>query len=323
MIALQNQIRAAFPRELAAIAQRARSRKHDPRAACLIPRGFEKWERIARGEEAQRIAEGVRKYHHRWRRCPTLDQWVEQVYCAGFGMADAGAAATRPLGPTDALGGVGTVVGYLQGELGITTATGVSGWAAQLGGTTLDASQGTGGQQPVYAALDSTIWSRSTVRGDGSNDVLNTAWNPPAPGTTPTWVRTVMSRNADAASATLFASSGTSFILYRDTSTTMRAFNTTNTSQITVALTTWFRTETLFNNATTDYLKIGATSVTGVNTGNTDPAGFRFFASTSAGATPGNYSLQKVLVLNAAPTALQKAILDEMDRRYYNGNIAL
>jgi hypothetical protein len=325
-LALQNQIRAAFPREIAAIAQRSRSRIHDPRAAGLTPRGFEKWERIARGEEAQHVANEVRARNPRWRRDSTLDQWVERVYCAGFGMADAGAIAARPLGVTDALSGTSTIVGSLQGELGVTTATGVSAWASQLGGTTLDVTQGTGANQPLLTTLDATIWARSTVTSDGSNDVLNSAWNPPAPGTTPSWIRCVAKRISQLADS-MYAGTSTSTLRFAGNGAAQTALATNGTTSTSVALTTgtWYRTECLFaNSAAADYLKIGAnTTGTGTAFGNGDPASWRLFASTSAAANPGNYAMQKVLVLNAAPSSLQKAILDEVDRRYYNGNISL
>ena len=322
-LALRNQIRAAFPRELDAISRRARSRLHDPRAPSLAPQGFEKWERIARGEEAQRIVEIVRG-DTRWIGDPRLDQWVERVYCSSMGIGAAGAAAARPLGPVDVLGGSSTIVGYVQGELGISTATGVSGWLSQIGGSTLDFSQAGTTQQPVYTANDSTLWGRSTVKGDGTNDVLNSAWNPPAPGTTPSWMRCVVNRVTDVANGTLFAGTSTITLRFARTGSTL-VVNTNGTSSTTRTMTiaTWYRTESLFNNATSDYLKVGASSTTGTNTGNGDPASWRLFATSTGGVNPGNFSLSKLLVCNANPTDLQKALFDGIDRSFYNGNISM
>lgn len=325
MSALQNQIRGAFPRELDAISRRARSRCHDPRALALAPRGFEKWERLARAEEAQRIAEIVRR-DARWIGDPQVDQWVERIYCMSFGLEAAGAAAAMPLGPLDVLGGSSTVVGYVQGELGITTATGVSAWASQIGGSTLDFSQAGTTQQPVYTANDSTLWGRSTVAGDGSNDVLNSAWNPPAPGTTPSWIRCVANRVTDVAAGTLFAGTSTTTLRFaRSNATLVLITNGTSSSTRTMTIATWYRTEAMFaNSATVDYLKVGSSNTgVGTATGNGDPATWRLFSTSTAGANPGNYSLSKLLVLNAEPTALQKALFDGIDTAFYNGNITM
>ncbi len=326
MIALQNRIREAFPRELQAIGARARSRLHDPQAPKLVPRGLEKFERVARGEEAHRVIEIVRQRAPHWRRDSRLDQWAERVYCATFDMCQAGgAAAVIPLGPIDVLGGASTIVGYLSASLGITIATGVSAWASQYGGTQLDASQASGTLQPAYNTNDATIWGRPTVASDGSNDTLDTAYNPGLPSTNPLWMRTVAVRRADAASDTLYcATNAARMIVVRSSTTQVASSNGISGPAVTMTTGVWYRLENLFNNSTTDYLKVGANVGTGTNLGNNDPPGvFRLFAQAAVGTNSGAFSAQRFLMTTVEPSALQKALFDAIDVRSYNGNITL
>lgn len=319
--ALQNQLRAEFARELDAISRRSRDKRFDPRARMMVPRPFEKWERLARAETAQRVVEAVLR-DKLWVPDRALDQWVEHVYHMGIGINEASAAAGDELGPRDVVSG-SSIVGGLDAGSGISLATGVSAWAAYIGGTTLDVTQGTGGLQPAYTANNSSIWGRPTVGADGSNDYLLGTWNPPAPGTTPSWFRFVANRTVDITNGELFGTgTGSGMRCLRITATQVRCSNGTNGPSVTMAVATWHRDEILFNNNTTDYLKVGSNNGTGTNLGNTDPSAFALFAQTN-GTNPGAYSIQKVLVCNAEPTALQKALFDGMDTCFYNGNITL
>lgn len=324
---LDNQIRATFSRELDAIESRKRSGIHDPRAETLVPRAFETWERISRAEEAQRVVEVVLR-DKLWAPDPRLDQWVESVWCMPFGLVSAGAAAAIPLGPLDVITD-GSIVGYLQGELGITIATGVSAWASQIGGTTIDLTQGTGANQPAYTANNATLWARSTVTGDGSNDEIgSTTWDPPTPGTTPTHFRAIAARQSRIASAaSCWCGSASTRIAFREAATvgSVRAFNGTNSADVVMTEDQWYRVNLGFNNsAVTDALIVGSNTSGAAALGGSIPvAGFHLFASSAIGATPGNFSIQKLLIRNVLPTALESALLDGIDTRFYNGNIML
>ena len=321
--ALQNRLREKYARELDALGRRQRSRLDDPRAAMLVPRGLEKWERVARGEAAQRVIDWVLR-EKRWAPDSRLDQWVERVYCSATGMnMPAGAAGAEPLGPLDVLSG-SSIVGYLQGELGITIATGVSAWASQISGTTLNMAQATTTRQPVYTANDATIWARSTVTSDGVDDTMASGWTFPAPGTTPSFIRCVANRVTDIVNGTLFG--GNSNLVcrcLRGSATQIRNNDANNGPLVTMTVNTWYRTEHLFVNSTSDYLKVGANTGTGTDTGNNTSSAWRLFGVSGAATSPGNYALQKLLVCNANPTALQKALLDGIDSSFYNGNISL
>lgn len=314
--ALHNQVRAQFARELDAIGKRARSRLHDPRAARLEPRPFTRAERLSRAEEAQRVVDLIIR-EKLWTPDRALDQWVERVYCAGFGMAEAGASAAATIGVLDVVSSA-NVVGSLQADLGITLATGVNGWASQIGGTTLDATQGTGGNQPAYDTTHALFWGRPAVTGDGSNDYLNTSWDIPATGTSPTYQRVVASR----------ASWGTNLRLTNGlsirggaASETIRAIANVLGSDIAMANGAAYRIELLCNNSASDYMKVGSTQVT-ENLGSANPAaGAYALLATTTGTFASTYSISKLLALNVGPSALQRALLDGIDRVYYNGLI--
>lgn len=318
--ALSNRVKAEFGRELHATRARAMSRLHDPSAASVLFRPFEKCERLARAEEAQSIVEIVRR-DPQWRRDARLDQWVERIWCTTTGGAAAsGATGAQSLGPVDVLGGASTIVGYLQGELGITISTGVSAWASQIGGTTLDMAQATGANQPAYSANNALFWGRATVTGDGSNDFMTNAWDPAAPATTPAYLRFATSRSTHVLSARLTAGFGT---VGGSVADTMRASLSSTGNNVAMSLNTLYRVEVLFTNSASDYFNCGSAGTTGAR-GNTDvAAGAVSIFATSAGAGPSTHSISKMLVLNAGPSTLQRALLDAIDSRFYNGNISL
>lgn len=319
-LAVHHRVRDTYAQELYNIQQRLRSKDHDPRAPRLEPRPFEKWERLLRAEEAQRVVGGMLR-DKLWCPDPKLDQWVEHVWCMDAGMAAANAAGSAPpIGPNDVLGAAGTIIGFITAELGITIATGVSAWATQLGSAVFDHVQGTAGAQPAFSAADATIWGRATVTGDGTSDFMTNTWDPPTPGTTPAWFRFVFKPITFAANRRLVGGLG---VIQAGAVNQMRCTNGTNGGLVAAALGTWSRAEALFNNSTTDYLKIGSTTSTGTNFGNTNVAANAVQLFAGGSTNFGNYALRKWMICNAEPTALQKAILDGMDNYLYNGNITL
>lgn len=321
--AVQNFVRDKYARELDALSRCARSRLHDPASVMMVPRGLEKWERIARAEAAQRVVEWVLR-EKRWAPGTGLDQWVERIYCSAGSMnIPAGGAAGIPLGPSDVIATT-DIVGYLQGELGITIVTGVSAWASQIGGSTLSMAQATTGKQPAYSANNATVWGRSTVTADGTDDTVASGWTFPAPLTTPSWIRTVSNRVTDITNGTLFGGASNAVCrCLRGSATEVRNNDLTNGPLVTMNVNTWYRTEHSFVNSTADYLKVGANSNTGTDTGNGTSSSFRLFGVGATPTSPGNYAVQKFLVCKITPSALQRALLDGIDSSFYNGNIAL
>jgi hypothetical protein len=287
----------------------------------LVPRPYEKWERFARAEEAQRIADLIVR-EKLWTPGRALDQWVERVWCIGSGMAEAGAAATCPLGVLDVVSAA-NVIGYLQADFGISLATGVSAWASQIGGVTLDMAQGTGANQPAYSANDATLWGRPSVTGDGSNDFMTNTWNPDPPGTTPSWFHFIFKPITWLANKRFIGGIGVG--VQAIATPQMRNSNGTNGGTVSPVLNTWNRGEALFNNTVGDYLIAGARAgiATGTNTGNTNVAANAVQLFAGGGTNNGNMACNRLLIMNADPTALQKAIFDGLELAHFNGNITL
>ena len=71
----------------------------------------------------------------------------------------------------------------------------------------------------------------------------------------------------------------------------------------------WRRVEMLYNNATSDYLKAGSVSVTGVNTGNLGNGGGLNIGKGS-GATFGTFSWVEMVEMIRNPSAGEKTALD-------------
>jgi hypothetical protein len=66
-----------------------------------------------------------------------------------------------------------SIVSWYRADLGVTTATGVSNWADQVGSN--DLSQATGAAQPTFNASDADFNSNPSMTFDGSDDILGNA----------------------------------------------------------------------------------------------------------------------------------------------------
>lgn len=198
-------------------------------------------------------------------------------------------------------------------------------WTDQSSGG-FNATQSTGSKQPTLntAALN----TRNTLSFDGVDDVLQLAtWNPPAPGTTNMWFFMVFRQRTFTNGDSIFGGGNSSRVrLYQaTTSPNLQAINTTNSTAVTTAtLNSWFRGEVLFNNATTDYLKVGSTSVTGINLGNTDIAvGAYTIGGTSTAAGFADIEVACIGCWNGEPTAGEKTSLNSWVTSYYGAGVGV
>lgn len=230
-----------------------------------------------------------------------------------------------PPGPLDPLSIITskTPFFYLNADLGVTIGTGVSAWADQSGNGN-NFTQATGGKQPAYNATDSNFGSRGSVTGDGSDDFISTTWNPPAPGTTPIWFFAVF-RQIGYTNGVYIMAGGNQIlgIAQLGTSPQMKILNTTaTTANGGAVIGTATRLEALFNNSTTDYLKLGSTSTTGVNSGNGDGGSYTLFAR-NTGSGPSNSAIACVGAWNGEPTSGEKALLGAWVTSYYGSGVAV
>lgn len=299
----------------------------DDRAPRMVWRPFERWERIARGEAADRLVMWALAAH-RADRLPKalglhdvrwLDRWVDRVYTASHGgVSPAGIGADGTITPVDIFSGDSTFQSWHRSDIGVTTSTGLSQWRAAYGGhPTWTASQATGGLQPTVATNDATLFGRTTFTGDAVDDYMNTGFNPPPPATTNFYIRSISKQITWAGGRSCFAGSSVSFLILRGTnvSPNVGLRNSTSAGIVSMALNTWFRTETMMRGAADDWLRIGNNQASSLSAGNVDVSVLALFGS-SAGAN-GNFALAEFLTCTAEPSAAKRALLDGLEAGWY------
>lgn len=211
----------------------------------------------------------------------------------------------------------------VQSDLGVTLATGVSAWADQSGNGNNFAQAG-GTQQP---ALSAGVNGRPGLLFDGSNDELDNA--------SLIWPASVslrfVFRNVGYAPSTAILGPNTNAtgpIVYQvGASPNIRQFCVGDGALINggAPLGTWVRARALFNNATTDYLRLGSVVSTGVNSGaGRAGSGMRLAFSAWAGFVNfANLELLQMAVLSAEPTAPQDAAYDTAVAAMYGATVGL
>lgn len=224
-------------------------------------------------------------------------------------IALASGAAPPPSTPATIMG-ANTLL-WVRADLGVTLGVGVSAWADQSGNGR-DLTQSTGASQPAYTASDATLGNLPSITFDGADDYLaNAAYNRPAPGTTPTFAWGVFKLATWTSGRHIFGrnSAGTLRVMMGGASPQLRGENGVNGALNGAAtLGSWFRFECLFNNSTTDYLKIGGTSATGINCGNGARTGLNLAALGTA--LPANVVFAEFCEFDILPSGGQLAALD-------------
>jgi hypothetical protein len=102
----------------------------------------------------------------------------------------------------------------------------------------------------------------------------------------------------------------------------MSLANVTASGLVTVTPNTWLRGRALFNNGTTDYLRLGAASTTGTNVGNNaGTSGFFLGGGSAAAINPADIEVGAIAAWNGEPTEL--AALDTWATNYFGGSVVL
>ncbi len=212
---------------------------------------------------------------------------------------------------------------FLSADLGVTISTGVSAWADQsING--YNGSQPTGGNQPSYTSSDALFGNRAAVYGNGSTRWISiSTWDPPAPGTTPIWFFCIFTQNSWTTGRYLFGGGSSILgVIQSGSSPNILQLNTTPAnSNSNGTIGNAYRLEALFNNNTTDYLKIGSTSVTGTNAGNSNSSSTFTLFSRNAGNAPGNFGIACIGAWNGEPTSDEKTALDAWVTSYYGSGV--
>ncbi len=213
-----------------------------------------------------------------------------------------------------------------QSDFGVTDAGGgfCSSWTDQKNG--VNALQATGANQPAIVA--NSVGTRTSIRGDGSNDLLRDATlDLPAPSAgTPTFIWAVVTQRTWVASKSIFSSGTTGFNTCITTpgagsTPQLVIFNAGSVppSNAGAAVGVPTRIEAYFSNQTSDYLKAGTVTTTGTATGlSNPPAGFNMCA-VSNGTGAANCDIYAVLVFSGLPSGAELAALSAAAAAMYPG----
>ncbi len=183
--------------------------------------------------------------------------------------------------------------------------------------------QGTGSLQPVVTG---TLAGFPTATYDGTDDYQQSSLVLPAPGTTPTWFWAVLRVKTWVNNDSVIGDAGTANafrMLMSAAGSDIRIFN--GTASITTAGAAndvWVRMEAGFTNSTSDYLKIGAASTTGTNTGNLAGTTGRRIGFRTGGAA-GNIEVAALMYTAGIPSTGVRAALDAAVASEFKGLVTL
>lgn len=210
---------------------------------------------------------------------------------------------------------------YRADDPGITIGTGVSGWPDKSGNA-VHLAQGTASLQPAFVA--SAINGRPAVRGDGANDCLSAAWARAAPGTQPFYVWIIFKQVNWSASDCLigdFTGSGWTLEQVGASPALIQACPVIGNSNAAGTIGSYFRLESQNTNSVADYLKVGATTVTGTNSGNSPGIGTLQLFALGNGTLPGNFEIAEAFCFLGTPTPPQRAQLDAYCTSLYGAGL--
>lgn len=236
------------------------------------------------------------------------------------GPVGAPASAVTALDPLTIFSG--TKIFFFSGSVGFTPSRWIDQSAAGH-----DAVQATAGLQPTaqVAALN----GRDTVRFDGIDDcmVIDT-WDPPAPGTTPSFFWGVIKQISWTSADSVYCGNNASRLRLLQSTSSPNLVGTNGIGSSLnngAAIGSWVRLEHLFNNSTTDYLKLGSVSVTGISQANGDPAAnvFTIGAEVTSGALAWNGEFACLMGITSAPSAGELAAADAWVTAFYGAGVGI
>jgi hypothetical protein len=212
------------------------------------------------------------------------------------------------------------VVFFFSGDVGVTTATGVSQWSDQSGNSR-HLVQATGASQPTYNAT--ALNGKGSLTFDGVDDVLGMSYVPPAPGTTPSWYWLIFRVIVHTSTMTVYGSTNTNrHRLFMTTASRLQVSNGVGGGLITEVAGTWYRNELSLTNSTNDYHKNGSTLTTGTNFGNNAGNIAMFLgAANSSFVLPGNIEVVCWGCWAGEPTSAEKTALNAWVTSYYGAAV--
>lgn len=217
-----------------------------------------------------------------------------------------------------------TCLQAVQSDLGVTrNGSTVSAWADQSGNGK-DYSQGTGLNQPAYT--EGALNGFASLLLDGTNSFMTSALTLPLAGTTPTFIWWVGRQITWTANDIWFGDSGGNRMLVQQRTASPQLFqfngvaaNSNNAG----TLNSWFRGSAWFNNGTSDFLRVGATEITGSSAGNTTASAGRMLGATGAGTQAANIEIVALMYFSGLPSAGERAALSAAVTAKYGASVAV
>lgn len=181
-------------------------------------------------------------------------------------------------------------------------------------------SQGTAANQPAYTASDATLNNQATMRFDGSNDSMSSAFNPPTAATVEVWIiaKSITWTGNDVLFGTQAVGNCTVFQGGASPQYAMYGGSGANVNGG-VTLGNWARIRATFTSSTSDAILVKATTVTGTS------AGFQASVSSELGHGAellgfADFQFAEIWLLNRASTGPERTSLDSyIDSRYGAG----
>ena len=217
-----------------------------------------------------------------------------------------------------------TCLQSVQADRGVTlNGSTVSAWADQSGNAK-DYTQATPGSQPTYNATG--LNGRPTLTFDGVDDTLTSALDLPANSTTPSFLWLLFSMptwtSSDRIVGSVGAADGCSLQEANPTNRIRQQAGSANTPG-NLALSTWYRLESLWAADVSGYMKCGPASAGGAASNSGATTG-RAIANTMGGSTLlANIDVAAVLYFNGAPTAAELLALSNAAVAYGGAGVLI
>jgi hypothetical protein len=201
--------------------------------------------------------------------------------------------------------------------------TGLTGWT-NAGSAGAWAQGGIANTRPVISTTGGPN-NRACFTTDGSLSWLPIAYDTPAPSATPFFCRMVVKVVSTVNAGQILCGSTTNRLGVRTlTGNTIQGGNAVNGGTISYTVGTWYVLDYLLNNATTDYIHIGATKATGTNLGGADVSGsIGIGARSTGGAGFANVSVSAVYMLNGEPTGTELTNWNTWLAKWYGPSLVL
>jgi uncharacterized repeat protein (TIGR02059 family) len=234
---------------------------------------------------------------------------------------NATAAAAGPLDPLTIVASR-AAAWFLSGDVGATPGQWLDSTPNGVNFT-----QATPASQPTIIASDPAFGGRGSVNGNGTQGLITTLWDPPAPLTQPMWFFAVLRQVTWVNGRYIWNGSGsTSIYLAQVGASPALAMN--NAAAVNnnpgAALGASVRVEVLFSASVADYLKLGATlQADGVSAGiGNSTALFGLFCRSNF-TVPANVKIACIGVWLGEPTPAEKAALSAWVTAYYGAGVAV